>query len=317
MTAKFVADVGGTNIRLSRVEGNQLADIQRYKCAGFATIVDAIQHYFNTYKEHQFDAGCIAIACPTDSDWIAMTNHDWQFSVKETTQALELTTLEVINDYTAIAMCLPALTDEQVFLLGGQQPKQQHTKAVFGPGTGLGVAILEHVEDKWHALDGEGGHVDFAPTNQQELIVWEYLNKTQGRASLEEVLSGRGLCNLYHALADSHQVEASDVEPSDVTAMALEGSCPAASAALSVFCSALGSYAGNLALTAGALGGVYIAGGIASRFVDYLEQSGFRQAFEAKGRFQTYLEPVPTYLITEPDHGLIGAAAYLAQSLSE
>lgn len=317
MANQFVADVGGTNIRLARLQGSKVVDIQRYKCADFATIVDAIKCYFNAYPNCQFDAGCIAIACPTDKDWIAMTNHDWQFSVSETKASLNLSFLDVINDYTAIAMCLPQLSQQQLYSLGGEAPAASSTKVVFGPGTGLGVAVLESINQKWYPIDGEGGHVDFAPIDEHDLVVWKYLTDKKGRASLEEVLSGRGLSNIYAALAPSFDKTPTIKEPSEITEAALNKTCPLADATLALFCRALGSAAGNLALSSGAMGGIYIAGGIASRFTAYLEQSAFRQRFESKGRFKGYLSPIPTYVITEPDHGLIGAAAHLTQRLSE
>ncbi len=317
MEAKFVADVGGTNIRIARVTNGNLVDIERFKCAQFNTIVDALLHYFEQHSQWTFQAGCIAIACPTDKDWIAMTNHDWSFSVSETLQALQLKHLDVINDYTAIAMCLPELDESQVVMLGGEPSASSQTKAVFGPGTGLGVALLESVGDKWLPVDGEGGHADFAPIDDTDLVVWKYLTDSRGRASMEEVLSGRGLHNVYTALCRAQGKTAVLLEPSDVSNAAIQGDCELSVASLALFCRAMGSFAGNLALTSGALGGVYIAGGIASRFVEFLQASDFRQRFEAKGRFNRYLSPIPTYLITEPDHGLIGAAAHLNQALME
>lgn len=313
MSAAFVADVGGTNIRLCRVEQGQLKEIKKYLCADFEHISDAIKHYFATLPEVNFSSGCIAIACPTENDWIKMTNHHWQFSVKETQALLELDYLSVINDYTAISMSLPVLDSHQKVQIGGGTCSEQSVKAVFGPGTGLGVGALIPDGDQWSCLDGEGGHVDFSPIDEKDLVIWRYLTDKCGHASAEEVLSGRGLVNIYQALASNEGMSPVLTEPSQITEQALDQSCGICVKSLKQFCRIMGSFAGNLALTTGAYGGVYIAGGIVPRFVKYFQQSEFRTRFEAKGRFRQYVAAIPTYVITEPDHGLLGAAAYLKQ----
>lgn len=317
MSHRFVADVGGTNIRLAREENGQLRDIKKYICADYGNIADVISLYFESLPDYQFVAGCIAIACPVENDWIKMTNHHWQFSVKETQAKLGLTYLSVINDYTAVSMSLPVLTDEQKVQIGGGEAKPNRTTAVFGPGTGLGVGVLAPIEGGWQCLDGEGGHVDFAPVDEKDLTIWHYLNEKFGHASAEEVMSGRGLVNIYEALAKFKGQSPTFSEPEQITTNALNQSCEVCVTALKQFCRIMGGFAGNLALGLGAFGGVYISGGIVPRFVEYLQQSGFRTRFEAKGRFRSYVAAIPTFVITEPDHGLLGAAAYLTQHCKE
>ncbi|WP_088330698.1 glucokinase [Lacimicrobium sp. SS2-24] len=313
MNASFVADVGGTNIRLAKVVDGQLCDVQKFLCNDFDSINDAIEHYFSKHPDSQFEAGCIAIACPVDKDIIKMTNHHWQFSKRQLQQDLGLSWLDVINDYTAISMSLPELSDEQKLQIGGGAAVENQPIAVFGPGTGLGVGHLVMGPQGWISLDGEGGHVDFAPADNMDVVVWQYLRNKYGHASAEEVLSGRGLVQIYQAIAE-HQGRFADLtEPSDITERALSNRCDLCVATLHQFCRVMGSFAGNLALNLGTFGGVYIAGGIASRFSDFLVQSEFRTRFEAKGRFASYVAGIPTYLITEPEHGLIGTAAYLTQ----
>jgi glucokinase len=310
---KFVADVGGTNIRLGLVENGRISVIKKYLCESFASIDDAILHFQAETAPEGFSAGCIAIACPVNEDVVKMTNHSWSFSKKALQAHLRLEHLDVINDYTAIAHSLPTLNHNQVIQVGAGHAKEQGNIAVFGPGTGLGVEHLTYVAQGWHTLDGEGGHVDFAPTEDDDLIIWRYLYKKFGRASSEEVLSGRGIVNIYRAFCQDTGREASLIKPSEVTSAGLDNSDPMARKAIEHFCQAMGSFAGNLALNLCLTGGVFIGGGITSKLNDFFIESRFREKFEAKGDMAHYVKTIPTYLINEPDHGLLGALAYLIQ----
>ncbi|MEP2651693.1 MAG: glucokinase [Paraglaciecola sp.] len=314
MIMKFVADVGGTNIRIAQVDSNQIGNIKKYLCADFATITDAINTYFAEFPEVTFNAGCLGVACPVTSDRIAMTNSHWDFSIAELKQQLNLDWLGVINDFTAVAHAVPVLNDDQKYQVGLGTIQDNENVAVFGPGTGLGVKHLAPSEDGWLALDGEGGHVDFAAVDELDIAILRFLTKKLGHASAEEVLSGRGLVQIYQALSEYQSTEAELTEAADITEKALNGSCALCTATLNQFCKILGSFAGNLALNMGTRGGVYIGGGIAPRFTKFIQESDFRERFEAKGRFKGYVAGIPTFIITEPDHGLIGAMAYLNQN---
>lgn len=316
MAAQFVADVGGTNIRLARVDGASLTDIIKYKCTDFDTLELAVKQYFDDVSHINFEQGCIAIACPVLGDQVTMTNHTWAFSQKALKESLGLTDLAVINDFTAVAHSLPVLTAEQVIQIGGGSAEDDGNIAVFGPGTGLGVEHITKTASGWQTLNGEGGHVDFAPVDETDVIVWRYLQKQHGRASAEEVMSGRGLLNVYKALALNSGVEKLLDDPADVTDKALKNECAICELALNQFCRIMGSFAGNLALNLATTGGVFIGGGIAIRFPEFLQNSEFRARFEAKGVLASYVKDIPTYLITEPDHGLLGASAYLQQQIA-
>ncbi|RDV26153.1 glucokinase [Alteromonas aestuariivivens] len=313
MSARFVADVGGTNIRVARVTESGVTDIQKYLCQEFASIDLAISQYFSEHPEHKFTQGCIAIACPVLGDQVAMTNHSWAFSQTALKQQLKLDALFVINDFTAVAHSLPVLSGDQVIQIGEGTAVSGGNIAVFGPGTGLGVEHITMTSTGWQTLDGEGGHVDFAPVDETDVVIWRHLYKTFGRASAEEVMSGRGIVNIYTALAGHHEQPARFTEPAQITEKALDGSCDICAAALTQFCRIMGSFAGNLALNMATTGGVFIGGGIATRFTDYIRESDFRARFEAKGQMKHYVKDIPTYLIAEPDHGLLGASAYLQQ----
>lgn len=315
MSSYFVADVGGTNIRVATVTADGIANIRKYLCNDFATIDLALKQYFSDV-ETTFTAGCIAIACPVTGDEVAMTNHSWVFSQRALTQQLNLDALFVINDFTAVAHSLPVLSGEQLVQIGSGTANPQGNVVVFGPGTGLGVEHMQLSEQGWTTLDGEGGHVDFAPVDETDLVVWRYLHGKLDRVSAEDVLSGRGLLHIYQALALDAGKPLSVTEPAQVTEKALSGECDTCLAALQQFCRIMGSFAGNLALNLATTGGVFIGGGIATRFTDLLMNSDFRARFEAKGRMKHYVQPIPTYLINEPDHGLLGASAYLQQQIA-
>lgn len=314
MSVKFVADVGGTNIRLAQVQDNKLMHIQKYLCKDFDTISDAILCYFKSYPEQKFSSGCIAIACPVPGDWVKMTNHTWEFSISELTKSLQVDWLGVINDFTSVAYSLPVLDETQKVQIGQGSIKENGNIAVFGPGTGLGVKHLTMTAFGYKALDGEGGHVDFAPQDESEIAIWRYLKNKLGHVSAEEVMSGRGIVQIYEGLAEYTKQPPIYNDPAPIVENALSQTCSLCEQTLSQFCKIMGSFAGNLALNLCTTGGVYIGGGIASRFTEFVGASDFRARFEGKGRFSHYVKSIPTFIIIEPDHGLLGAAAYLDQN---
>ena len=313
MSQRFVADVGGTNIRLALLENGRIAKVEKYLCNDFESIGDAILYFQKNNVIGNFTDACIAIACPVNDDMVKMTNHSWVFSKKALQTQLALDKLFVINDFTAVAHSLPTLNHNQLVQIGRGSAKDKGNIAVFGPGTGLGVEHLTWTNSGWQTLDGEGGHVDFAPTDQTDIIVWQYLQKKFGRASAEEVLSGRGIVNIYKALCLHHNQSADLLSPSQITTAGLDKSDEMAVLTIVQFCRVMGSFAGNLALNLNTTGGIFIGGGVTSHLGDYFINSEFRTRFEAKGSFSHYVHNIPTYLINEPDHGLLGALAYLTQ----
>jgi len=314
---KLVADIGGTNIRLAITDNNNINNIITYQCANFPSLNEVIQHYLaeKQLTGASIDA-CLAIACPVDTDLISMTNLPWKFSQKSLKQELKLNSLTLINDYTAIAMAIPLLNDKQKVKIGRGDVVEKQPISVCGPGTGLGVANLVNIDNRWHCLGGEGGHVDFAPVDDIDIKIIQHLKTIKNRVSYEQLLSGYGLEQIYQALLvinNSPDDYSDKLTAKDISTRALNNTCPICEQALSQFCKVLGSFAGNLALTTGSLGGVYIAGGIVPRFVDYVNKSEFRSRFETKGRMSHLNKRTPTYIITEEQPGLIGAAAYLNQ----
>ena len=316
----LVADIGGTNIRLAITDkDNNINEIKTYQCKDFPHLSNVIYHYLkeNGLLNSQVNA-CLAIACPVDTDSISMTNLPWKFSQKQLKEELKLHSLTLINDYTAIAMAIPLLSDKQKVKIGHGEAENKQPIAVCGPGTGLGVANLVNINNHWYCLGGEGGHTDFAPVDELDVKIFQQLKTTKKRLSYEQLLSGYGLEQIYQALVIINNQEATNAEQSklsakEISSQAIAGTCPICQQALSQFCKILGSFSGNLALTTGSFGGVYIAGGIVPRFIDYLKNSEFRARFETKGRMSHLNEQIPTYIITESQPGLLGAAAYLNQ----
>lgn len=312
-----VADVGGTNIRFAVLERSNgtLAMLREYPCTQFATLDAALKQYFASLP-HSVSHLCLAIACPVDSDVVTMTNLSWTFSKKALQQTFALEQLFVINDYTAISLAVPFVEDAQKIQIGGGQAVENGVKAIFGPGTGLGVSHIIKQGEKWISLDGEGGHVSFSPNTRQQADVLLLLQEQFGHVSAERLLSGQGLVNIYHALCRLSGKHPTFFEAAEISRAALKGECKLAHQTLTLFCQVMGGFAGNLALNLNCKGGVYIAGGIVPRFVEFFKNSEFREFFEAKGRFKAYLQGIPSYLITHENPGLLGAAVYLRQEMA-
>ncbi len=326
----LVADIGGTNIRIAQAKADSsdtssinISNIETYQCKQFSSLAEVLAHYIEIKSlSNCVINACFAIACPVDNDLISMTNLPWQFSQKQLKQVLKLNSLSFINDYTAIAMAIPLLSDDQKVKIGEGTSIAGKPISVCGPGTGLGVANLIPVsiagKSQWQCVSGEGGHIDFAATNDTEQQVLNFIQNIKKRVSYEQLLSGYGLEQVYQALVFVNKTNAltsfkEELSAQEISSNAVSGKCPICKQTLTLFCNVLGSFAGNLALIMNSQGGVYIAGGIVPRFIDYLESSDFRARFEAKGRLSHITEQAPTYVITEQQPGLLGAAAFVLQ----
>jgi glucokinase len=314
---RLLADIGGTNARFAlETEPGEISQIRVYPCAEYPTIEDVLKKYLKDTKVGRVNHAAIAIANPVDGDQVSMTNFKWAFSIEATRRALGFDTLLVVNDFTALAMALPGLTDAQRTQVGGGSRRQNSVIGLLGPGTGLGVSGLIPADDRWIALGSEGGHATFAPMDEREDIVMQYARKKWPHVSFERVAAGPGIELIYRALAarDKKRV-APTVDPAYVVDRAHAGDALALEA-VECFCGILGTFAGNLAVTLGALGGIYIGGGVVLKLGELFLRSSFRERFEAKGRFAPYLANVPTYLITAEYPAFLGVSAILAEQLS-
>jgi glucokinase len=256
----------------------------------------------------------IALANPVTGDWIKMTNHSWEFSIEHTRRALGLERLLVLNDFTALAMALPHIGRADLLKIGAGDPIAECPVALIGAGTGLGVSGLIPSKSGWVPIQGEGGHTTFSPANAREADILRLVWRQHHHVSTERLASGIGFDNLYRAIAHLEGKQAFPFTPAEITDRALAGTDPVCVEVLETFCGMLGTAAGNLALTLGARGGVYVGGGIVPKLGDFFRHSPFRTRFEDKGRFASYLAAIPTYVILAKDPALVGAAqALLAQ----
>ncbi|WP_207485976.1 glucokinase [Arenibaculum pallidiluteum] len=315
MTARpsaLVADIGATNARFGLLDaGGTLAHSEILSCAAFPTLDEAARAYLARAADRPRRAA-FAVAGPVTGDRIAMTNHPWSFSVAETRAALDLDRLEVVNDFTAVALSVPLLGTEHRAQIGGGAPVAGSAIGVIGPGSGLGVSGLVPVPGGgWRALSGEGGHVTMAAVNDRESAILTELRRDFDHVSAERVCSGMGIPALYAAIQRIRGAVPEPLAAPEITSRGLASRDEACAEALETFCAMLGTTAGNLALTLGARGGIYIAGGIVPRFLDFFGRSAFRARFEQKGRMRAFLAPIPTYVVTHPLPAFLGLRAVL------
>ena len=314
--ARLLADVGGTNARFAwqAGAGQPLEDVRVLACVDHPTLTAAIQAYLAQTACPAPRHAAVAIASPITGDRVSMTNHHWAFSQQAVREALSLSTFRVLNDFTALALALPALPAQDLRQLGGGAAVAGAPKALVGAGTGLGVSgLVSDGRGGWVPLQGEGGHVTLPAETERERLVMAGLQRRYGHASAERALCGQGLLDTYTLLCEADGVATPPcTTPADVTTAALAGHEPQAVEALTLFCGLLGSVAGNLALTLGAHGGVYIGGGIVPRLGDWFLTSPFRARFEAKGRYAAYLQAIPVWVITASQSpALLGASRAL------
>jgi glucokinase len=306
----LVCDIGGTNARfaLSGARDHKLSRIERLKVADFADLEGAIRHYLASLRLPPPRFISIAVACPVTGDLVAATNSHWRFSRSELARAFDLTFLSVGNDFAALSEAVPYLAGDQLETLKAGSAVERGNKLVIGPGTGLGVGGLAPAEKRgWAVVSGDGGHIALAATDEREDRLVKHLRDRFGRVSCERALCGDGLSNLYRFVALETTGQAIDATPEAIASGALDGSDPVAVKAALMFIDLLGSVAGDLALVMGAVGGIYIGGGIMPRLRPLIEKSAFLKRLVAKGRLSYMVEPMPVYLIAEPHAGLLGA----------
>jgi glucokinase len=314
-TTWLVGDIGGTNARFGLVSpdgtllhSSVLADNDY---PGIAEAIDAYLGQRGGLPRPR--RGAIAIASPVAGDEVRMTNHAWAFSISALGKQLGFQNFQVINDFTAQALALPHLKDEDRTGIGRGVAEAGCPIGVLGPGSGLGVSGMIPLGKHWIPLAGEGGHATMAAISDRESAVLGAMRRHLDHVSGERVLSGPGLVNLYNSLAEIDGVPAKQYTAAQITDVEIESADPLCREATEMFCAMLGTVAGNLALTLGARGGVYIGGGIVPRLGERFAVSSFRERFEAKGRFHEYLAKIPTYVVTHKLPAFLGCAAALME----
>jgi glucokinase len=309
----LIGDIGATNARFAIVQsGGEPTAIRSYALSDYPSLPDAIDNYLSEESVRPEEA-VLAVASPVLADQVILTNHAWAFSIEAVRQRIGLKRLRVINDFAANALALPHLGAADQIQIGSGLPVTAAPIGLIGPGSGLGVSALISTPGGALPIAGEGGHVTMAAADAQESAVLELMRNRYDHVSAERLLSGPGLVNLYGALCELADKRAAPFTPAQITSPRIWDEDQRTRQATAMFCAMLGTVAGNLALTLGARGGLYVAGGIVPRFVTFFAQSEFRTRFEAKGRFKDYLGKIPTYVVVRPLPALLGAAALLKQ----
>ncbi len=308
----LVGDVGGTNARfaLARMVDGEIAldHHESFPAEQYPTFLKGVAAFVDGC-EVKPTGGVIAVAGPVTDGAIDLTNSPWAVSEAEL-QTLGLNPVRLINDFEALAWGAPVVPSADLAHLGGPEAGDPHSAiAVLGPGTGFGVsALARDIHGLEVAMPSEGGHACFAPGDPIEDEILRILRERYDRVSIERLICGPGLLNMHRALARIEGRESHIEDPAQITTEALENPNSACGATLARFCAILGAVAGDVALTMGSRGGVYIAGGIAPRILPFLKASPFRERFERKGRFQDYMADIPTWVITHKHAALLGAA---------
>ncbi|MBS0361935.1 MAG: glucokinase [Proteobacteria bacterium] len=310
----LVGDVGGTNARLALIDAEgRVRNLHIYPSHNYASLNDVIADYLErTLGRKRLPRAVIAVAGPVLDGEMEFTNLDWQVSEGDILAQFEFEAVRLINDFAAQALACPLLNGEALRPLGPPlRSAPNEPMLVMGAGTGFGVAGLARSERGDVEVSTEGGHAAFAPSDDVEIEIWSKFRERYGRVSIERILSGRGLFELYEILAGLKQQVPTLKNEKEVHDAAGKGDA-LANDTLDRFCAILGSVAGDLALSFGARGGVFVSGGIAPRMADRLASGAFRSRFEDKGRLSDYVAQIPTSLVTHPYPALIGAARELA-----
>ncbi|WP_343628735.1 glucokinase [Roseateles sp.] len=314
---RLIADIGGTFARFAlETAPGEFEHIALLRCAEHPDFHAAVRSYIDRLPRHLRVAhAAIAIANPVEGDLVRMTNYHWQFSIEEARQRLGLDTLVVVNDFTALAMALPRLRGSEIRQIGGGEARPDSVIGLLGSGSGLGVSGLIPAGEGWISLGSEGGHTNFAPRDEREIALLRFAWNEYEHVSFERLLSGPGLELMHRAMADYLKRPSEALSAPEITARALEAADPVCEETLELFCTLLGTAAANLAVTLGALGGIYIGGGIVPRLGEYFDRSRFRARFEDKGRFSQYVAAIPTFVITAEHATFKGASAILEAQL--
>jgi len=319
----LAADVGGTKtlVELGMTEGGEYRAIHtgNFLNADFAGLADVVRAFLDSSPEpipQRLDAACFALAGPVTGRSVRLTNLAWHMDADDLAQRFNIARVWFVNDFAAVGFGIAGIRSEELLTLQAGRATPQGVRAVLGAGTGLGMAALVWTGSGYRVLPSEGGNADFAPVNEVQSRLWNYLHHRLGRVWCGAILSGRGLERVYEFLSEidtlrmrtsGGRAQNTPISAADLTSRAVEGSDPRAMSALSLFLEIYGAVAGNLALTLMAHGGVYIAGGIAPRIAPLFSEGGFLRAFRAKGKFTELMHTIPVHVVRTSDIGLRGA----------
>jgi len=313
---RLLADIGATHARFAlEAAPGVLRGVAVLRCDDYTGIVPLLKAYLLDHSAEKIQHAAFALANPISGDLIRMTNRDWQFSTDEVRRTLGLSTLLIVNDFTALAMAIPALPADQMLQIGTGKAAAHSVVGVLGPGTGLGVSGVIPTLDGFVTLGSEGGHVNFAPADEREFAILQFAWREWPHVSNERLISGPGMELIHRALAERNGVDAPARTSAEIISGALEDHDALCLEVLECFSGMLGGAAANLAVTLGSFGGIFIGGGIVPRMAEWFVTSPFRARFEAKGRFTDYLAQIPTFVIMAPNPAFQGVASILSEHL--
>jgi glucokinase len=308
----LLADIGGTNARFALMSYGAIGPIKRLQVADHPGAIEAVTSFLSCHASTaQVGAAVLGVAATVENNRCRVTNSGWTIEADALRAARGFTSVELVNDFQALAWSLPHLAADDLFPIAGGRAVSGAPMLVIGPGTGFGAACLLERDSSAFAVAAEAGHSTLPAASQREDAIIDHLRQQFGHVSVERAVSGPGLEHVYDAIAALDRAVVPRRDAAAITKAGVDDSCIVSRAALDMFCAMLGTVAGNLALTFCARGGVYIAGGIVPRFPDHLARSEFRSRFEAKGRYRSYLESIPTSIIMRPDATFAGLKAYL------
>lgn len=309
----LLGDIGGTTARFAVLTGDSLGPVDHLPVSQHRSMAHAVESYLASQSERdRVGAAVLGVAGPIESGRSFLVNSQWTIDAAELQAAFGFKPIHLINDFEAIAYALPSLGERDVKLIGGK-PLPGESMAAIGPGTGLGMAGVISHDGRMTVVPSEGGHATLPGMTPREDAVIAHMRGRFDHVSAERALSGRGLENLYEAIAAIDGVTVAHKTAAEITQSALDRSCAISMAAVDMFCAMLGTVAGNLALMFRTRGGIYIAGGIVPRIVDLLAQSEFRTRFVAKGRLRSFLEDMPIAVIVNPDPAFLGLKAIASE----
>jgi glucokinase len=320
MTNVLVGDVGGTSTRLGVFDNTSARPralvVRTFRTLDFSGLPDMISAFLDgeACSASSIASACFGVAGPVAGDVADLTNVPWHVDASLVARAFGLARVNLLNDLEALAYALPALVESEVHVLQAGRPVSKGSIAVIAAGTGLGEAFLHWADGRYRAHAMEAGHADFAARTDRDVTVLRDLSRRRGRASVEDVVSGPGLINIYRALHGNVCTAGIDLDAPTaseaISTAALGGLCAACAEVLDVFVEAYGAEAGNHALRTIATGGVFIGGGIAPKILSALERGRFMTAFRAKAPFEQTLAAMPVTVIVNPEAGLLGAANF-------
>ena len=308
----LIADIGGTNARFAIVVDSYAEPkvFASARTADFKTLDEAIQANVLDQTSLLPRAAVLAVAGPVDGDAVDLTNADWIIEPRKMMERLGFEEVVILNDYEAQALAVVALDDTHLESIGAGERDHLANRVVIGPGTGLGVAGLVHAAQTWIPVAGEGGHVDLGPRSERDYQIFPHLEEIGERVSGEQILCGRGIVNLYQAIAKADGAEAPLSDPSQITSAAHDKSDPVAVETLTLFAEYLGRVAGDMALVFMARGGVYLTGGITQKIMPFFDKDRFRAAFDNKEPHKEVMQSVPVDAIMHDRAPMEGLTAY-------